>query len=655
MVNAYSALYGEINNGAHRKAADLIGAPAFICHLGLWNPPESETKEARQGRKIKIDTYVQNLRALLANIDPNLQPKANTIRVGPNDRVRVITFEFLWAGTRSKIRVEIHTEYVTLTSSIDLSIDLGVSSASKPSAGGDTLRKSIGKNFGLFRAGTAREQDKPLPEFSDKQRIYDFFYRDIWEQHFFPTLLNVNNELFKIEDGIWVRGNLGGIFADFRGLATSESYPEGASNLASDFKESDIEQRKLEYLPVQQAFAKKTGTVRGKWERNSYPSADWARRRLDNVWSFLALSTDTASSQTSGRTEFTVSRLMKGRALYASALGPQPELGFAGTVRPVIFYLHSVTQCERQIGRMIDRLCQLGTLRLAAIIALPEFKKVGPDLATISTNIDATRKLIHNFVQNARSATPDQREDDERNILNELNKLQTAMFSLSRGSEDEANRELGSASLEYRLIRSRYYRELFESQIPSLRICRLEGYQPYDEFVQRRLDGAFRFIDSIRTRAEEVRALWNALDQRYLTAAVNILTYEIRELQRGEHVIQTSIKAALTRIDVLQGQSAKALTRISSTDDDLGTIQKWGEFFLKGFLLPYYASSIILHMLNCDDKSDLCSIPIGALALSMQQWVACSAFALCFVWAIWGVRDELVEKLASKLSKRRSG
>ncbi len=76
-----------------------------------------------------------------------------------------------------------------------------------------------------------------------------------------------------------------------------------------------------------------------------------------------------------------------------------------------------------------------------------------------------------------------------------------------------------------------------------LRIKRLEGYQPYDEFVERRLGGIFGFIDGVEQRIDQLKSEWRSLDQLYLTTTVNILTGEIDKQQEETKNVQQSIKS----------------------------------------------------------------------------------------------------------------
>src|SRR3569832_611734 len=92
--------------------------------------------------------------------------------------------------------------------------------------------------------------------------------------------------------------------------------------------------------------------------------------------------------------------------------------------------------------------------------------------------------------------------------------------------------QTSSRGLSYRVARSRYYAEIFERRVKELRIRRLEGFEPYDIFITRTLNGVFNFISTVGTRysllAERLSRL--AITQEMEHTA--ILTAEISDVQK---------------------------------------------------------------------------------------------------------------------------
>jgi hypothetical protein len=574
MGSLYLGVYGEINHGAHRKPADLIGAPAFIWHQAFWNPVSGD-RASREERAEKINQYLGVLHAKISSIDKDVSPTVEDIQVAYDDRVRASTLQFVWLGVRAKIRIENHTEYISLTSIIDASVDLSAVLEKRRDElpAQPTLYAGIKDKIENFRDGTHRPfGSDDLPDFPTLNGTHKFVFYDIWNEWFFPELLDAGDYLSTFDNGSLRIGGLR--FADLRGFVTCEEYPvEKEKREAEDrVKASEGSGSFLLDNRIQGPFYKIEEERRGQWQRNWIPSEAWARRRLDNAWPFLSLAGD-GPSPMPGRTEFTVGRLLGGRVLYASALGPQPRLGATtpGLERPVLFYLHSITQCERQIGRLVDRLCQLGTLRLAALIPLPALKSVPEQLTKIEEIITTTRNQTHKLIQEAMPGLerPSQLETE---ILRNLEAIQNCMNSLSAGKSAPASAKIGEAALEYRLQRSAYYKAIFFSLIPAMRIKRLEGYQPYNEFIEHRLQSAFGFIESLEARIRAVRTDWRALDQLYLSAAITMLT---------------------AKIDREQNNAQKAQKKIM-------WIQLVGEALLTVFLIPYYSLALLMHVLGCE-------------------------------------------------------
>lgn len=88
--------------------------------------------------------------------------------------------------------------------------------------------------------------------------------------------------------------------------------------------------------------------------------------------------------------------------------------------------------------------------------------------------------------------------------------------------------------------------------MPALRIGRVEGYQKYDQFIERRLESTFDFIERLGVRYDRASTVIAGVDQSFST-------------------IQSS-----------------------HTSLSVENIQKKGEGILIGFLLPYYIVATIL-------------------------------------------------------------
>jgi hypothetical protein len=123
-----------------------------------------------------------------------------------------------------------------------------------------------------------------------------------------------------------------------------------------------------------------------------------------------------------------------------------------------------------QLGRLIRRLHVLVELRMAALL----------DLEKLRGASDAIRAAGY--------------ESD-------LDRL-TVAYAAITGSL--------AGGLNYRISQSRYYTSVYREKLQDLRIVRMEGWQPYDEFVRRTVFRDFNFVDQIGYRYE---ALGNRMTQ----------------------------------------------------------------------------------------------------------------------------------------------
>jgi hypothetical protein len=78
----------------------------------------------------------------------------------------------------------------------------------------------------------------------------------------------------------------------------------------------------------------------------------------------------------------------------------------------------------------------------------------------------------------------------------------------------------------------------FEESVKLLRIGRLEGDQPYHQFIRRRLGSEFDFIDRLGTRYERATSNVASLDQSYLAMTQNALVKQANSIHKEIHKIQ---------------------------------------------------------------------------------------------------------------------
>lgn len=139
---------------------------------------------------------------------------------------------------------------------------------------------------------------------------------------------------------------------------------------------------------------------------------------------------------------------------------------------------HGLTR--RQAGRTVQRLLEIDTYRMLALLTFPLAKKLAPELGKAEQRLaEITTALV--------SAT----RIDEPELLDQLTKLQAEITSRR-------------ADNDYRFTAASAYYALVQSRIRELREARITGLQTFDEFVGRRLSPA---INTCQTVAERQASL----------------------------------------------------------------------------------------------------------------------------------------------------
>ncbi len=193
---------------------------------------------------------------------------------------------------------------------------------------------------------------------------------------------------------------------------------------------------------------------------------------------------------------------------------------------------HSMT--PRQTGRVVQRLLEIETYRVLALLALPAARGVLPrinpieaGLADVTTRIATLRGL-----------------QDERDLLDRLTLL-------------AAQTEQIASETSYRFGAARAYHELVEKRIDELREIRIEGLQTVREFMDRRLTPAIRTCEAVEQRL-------NNLSQRVARAS-NLLRTRVEIAVEGQNaeLLQSMDRRAQLQLrlqETVEGLSVVAIS-----------------------------------------------------------------------------------------------
>lgn len=190
-------------------------------------------------------------------------------------------------------------------------------------------------------------------------------------------------------------------------------------------------------------------------------------------------------------------RYFFGNTLIGSTVGEGAAIAFTdlriqedGFSRLLIFD-NQLTQ--RQAGRMVQRLLEIDTYRMMALLALPVARALNPFLAASERELAEITTLMQASL----------REDPA--LLERLTRLQAAI-------------ESRYADHHYRFSAAAAYYDLVERRIGDLREERLQGLQTFREFMERRLAPAMgtckTVSDGIEALSERVARSTNLLSTR---------------------------------------------------------------------------------------------------------------------------------------------
>jgi uncharacterized membrane-anchored protein len=196
------------------------------------------------------------------------------------------------------------------------------------------------------------------------------------------------------------------------------------------------------------------------------------------------------------------------------------------------FLVYDRSMSRFQAGRMLQRLFELETYRMMALLALPVARELSPRLSRMERELAEVTATIA-------------REDaDEPTLLGRVTQL-------------AAEAESAVASSQYRFGAARAYYALVKSRLAELRERRLPGTQMMDEFMARRLAPAMATCESVAARQVDLSERVGRAS-RLLSTRVDI----VRERQNQDLLASMNRRARLQlRLQqTVEGLSIAAIT-----------------------------------------------------------------------------------------------
>jgi uncharacterized membrane-anchored protein len=151
------------------------------------------------------------------------------------------------------------------------------------------------------------------------------------------------------------------------------------------------------------------------------------------------------------------------------------------------FILRDVDLHEQQAGRLVQRVLEIETYRMMALLGLPHAQQAAPVLNGIESDLaGVTAAMVDSASGNGRQSSD---ADTEQALLGTITGLAARIEKLSSDNS-------------YRFSASQAYFRLVNARIDELRETRIEGFPTVGEFMDRRLTPAMNTCEAIARRQE---------------------------------------------------------------------------------------------------------------------------------------------------------
>ncbi len=142
----------------------------------------------------------------------------------------------------------------------------------------------------------------------------------------------------------------------------------------------------------------------------------------------------------------------------------------------------------QQAGRLVQRVLEIETYRMMALLGLPHAQRTAPILNMIEADL---AKLMATMTDSAQATALAEKADDEIALLRNITGLAARIEKLALENS-------------YRFSASKAYFGLVQSRISELRENRMEGMPTMAEFMDRRLAPAMNTCESVARRQESL-------------------------------------------------------------------------------------------------------------------------------------------------------
>lgn len=193
----------------------------------------------------------------------------------------------------------------------------------------------------------------------------------------------------------------------------------------------------------------------------------------------------------------------------------------------------------RQAGRLVQRLFEIETYRMLALLALPPARRHGGELTRLGARLTEITQALAEAEGGELPGV-----DGERALLDRLTLV-------------AAETERIAAATAYRFGAARAYYALVQRRIEELREQRIEGQQTIGEFMDRRLSPAMRTCEAVAERLDDLSRRVARAGQLLRTRVDVQLEAQNRDLL---HSMDRRAKLQLALQETVEGLSVAAIT-----------------------------------------------------------------------------------------------
>ncbi len=196
----------------------------------------------------------------------------------------------------------------------------------------------------------------------------------------------------------------------------------------------------------------------------------------------------------------------------------------------------------QQAGRLVQRLLEIETYRVMALLGLPVAQQAAPVLNDIESELASVTKDM--VAREKKNRSEEEGMQEEQALLQQITQLASRLEQLSVGDS-------------YRFSASQAYFGLVLSRIAELRERRIEGVPTIEEFMQRRLTPAMNTCAST-TRRQELLAERIANTNSLLRTRVGI-----RQERQNSEILASMNRRAAQQLRLQQAVEGLSVVAIS--------------------------------------------------------------------------------------------